>query len=101
MKRNCDNCSKEYEADQRNVNRGWGLCCSKSCASQKREKNKPSYNSERTLENNIRRENWNRHRAYAPMVFGTSGRVQGHTDEGYVIVDGVAYNEWDEPVYDV
>lgn len=42
MKRNCDNCGKEYEADKRNVNRGWGLCCSKSCAAQKREKDRTS-----------------------------------------------------------
>lgn len=38
MKRNCDNCGREYEADDRNVKRGWGLCCSKSCAAQKRER---------------------------------------------------------------
>jgi len=45
IKRNCDNtaCNKEYLADTRNLNRGWGLCCSKSCAASKREKAKPGY----------------------------------------------------------
>lgn len=40
MKRNCNNpdCGKEYTADMRNVNRGNGLCCSKSCAATLREK---------------------------------------------------------------
>jgi len=37
-KRNCDWCSIGYLADNRNLKRGWGLCCSKSCASKKREK---------------------------------------------------------------
>lgn len=37
MKRKCDHCKKEYEADMRNLKRGWGLCCSKSCAAKKRE----------------------------------------------------------------
>lgn len=59
MKRNCDNCNKEYEADIRNINRGWGLTCSKSCAASKREKSKPSYNAEKVKKNNFRRENWN------------------------------------------
>lgn len=40
MNRNCDHCGKKYEADIRNVNRGWGLCCSKSCAAKKRESGK-------------------------------------------------------------
>lgn len=30
--KNCHNCNKEFTPDKRNVNRGWGLCCSKSCA---------------------------------------------------------------------
>lgn len=59
MKRKCDNCPKEYEADQRNLKRGWGLCCSKSCAAQKREKQKPGYDPKTVQANNIRRENWN------------------------------------------
>ena len=57
-KRNCDNCNKEYLADNRNLRRGWGLCCSKSCAASKREKSKPSYNPARVKANNERRENW-------------------------------------------
>ena len=38
MKRNCDNCSKVYQVDMRNYNRGWGRCCTKKCAAIKREK---------------------------------------------------------------
>lgn len=30
--KHCQNCSKEFTPDKRNVNRGWGLCCGKSCA---------------------------------------------------------------------
>jgi len=59
MVRNCDNCGKEYIPDPRNLKRGWGLCCSKSCAAKKREKSKPSYDPRRVAYNNIRRENWN------------------------------------------
>ena len=55
MKRNCDNCQKEYEADNRNIKRGWGLTCSKSCAASKREKSKPTYNAERARRNNALR----------------------------------------------
>lgn len=94
MKRNCDNCGKEYDADSRNLKRGWGLCCSKSCAASKREKNKPDYNPERVKRNNIRRGNWNN-------IEGYSGKVTGYTSEGYRIIDGVAFDEFDEPVYDV
>lgn len=59
MKRDCDNCQRQYEADERNLKRGWGLCCSKSCAAAKREKSKPGYNPVIVLYNNKRRENWN------------------------------------------
>ena len=58
-KRNCDNCGKEYLADNRNLKRGWGLTCSKSCAAKKREMSKPGYNPQRVEENNKRRANWN------------------------------------------
>ena len=58
IKRKCNNCGKEYEADERNLKRGWGLCCSKSCAAKKREKSKPNYNKERVEANNMRRANW-------------------------------------------
>ena len=58
-KRDCDNCGKEYLADNRNLKRGWGLCCSKSCAASKREKSKPNYNPERVALNNERRATWN------------------------------------------
>ncbi len=58
IKRECDNCGKEYNADTRNLRRGWGRCCCKSCAAQLREKNKPGYNPERVELNNVRRELW-------------------------------------------
>lgn len=96
MKRNCDYCGKEYIADPRNVKRGWGLCCSKSCAAHKREKSKPGYDPKRVAKNNIRRASWN-----APSVVGASGVVTGRTSEGYRIMDGVAYDEFDSPVYNV
>ena len=57
-KRKCDYCGKEYMADNRNLKRGWGLCCSKSCAANKREKSKPNYNPERVAANNIKRSNY-------------------------------------------
>ncbi len=59
MNRNCDYCKKQYLADLRNIKRGWGLCCSKSCAANKREKNKPNYNPLIVALNNERRDNWN------------------------------------------
>lgn len=89
-KRNCDNCKKVYLADDRNLKRGWGLCCSKSCAAQLREKSKVTYNPKRVQANNERRINWN-----------NNGQVTGHTDEGYRIIDGVATDEFDQPVYNV
>ena len=55
-KRNCDCCGKEYMADNRNLKRGWGLTCSKSCAAKKREMSKPSYNPERVALNNLKRQ---------------------------------------------
>lgn len=39
-KRRCDFCGVEYKTDLRNLKRGWGLCCSKSCAAEKRSGNK-------------------------------------------------------------
>ena len=58
IKRKCDNCAKEYNADTRNLRRGWGRCCCKSCAAKLRERNKPGYNPVKVARNNIRRENW-------------------------------------------
>lgn len=43
MERKCDWCKHSYTADMRNVKRGWGLCCSKSCAAKKREKRTGAY----------------------------------------------------------
>lgn len=56
MKRHCDYCKKRYEADSRNIKRGWGLCCSKSCAAHKREKSKPTYDPLTVHLNNLKRE---------------------------------------------
>jgi hypothetical protein len=58
IKRKCDNCGREYEADTRNLKRGWGLCCCKSCAAEKREKSKPGYDPKQVARNNIRRQCW-------------------------------------------
>ncbi len=38
--RRCDVCGKVYDAEKRSLEKGWGLCCSKSCAAKKRELNK-------------------------------------------------------------
>lgn len=37
----------------------------------------------------------------APSIVGGSGRVTGITSEGYRIMDGIAYDEFDDPVYTV
>lgn len=62
--RNCDYCSKQYEADTRNLARGWGLCCSKSCAARKREMSKPGYSTATVAKNNERRANWVQYSRY-------------------------------------
>lgn len=40
MKRNCDICGNEYNVKKSDLQRGWGLTCSKSCAAIKRENDK-------------------------------------------------------------
>ena len=104
MKRNCNNCGKEYEADIRNINRGWGLCCSKSCAASKREKSKPGYNLIKVINNNARRVSWNTNPIFQDEnEFGIfKGR---RTSEDYKVYerengDFTAVDEFDEPVYD-
>ena len=84
--RACDNCGKPYKADTRNLKRGWGLCCTKRCAAQKREKDKPGYNPARVAANNIKRER---------------GFFNPRTSEGYRVIDGIAVDESDNPVYNV
>jgi hypothetical protein len=37
IKRNCNSCGADYEARVADVNRGWGLTCSKRCAGTLRE----------------------------------------------------------------
>jgi len=97
--RKCDNCGKEYEADTRNLNRGWGLCCSKSCAAKKREKSKPGYNPKRVARNNAMRAAWGESRVIDSNLYGDyTGR---RTSEGYKIYGTTACNEWGEPEYDV
>ena len=98
MKRNCDYCGNEYEADMRNVKRGWGLCCSKRCAAFKREMSNPSYNPEQVARNNVRRELWNE-RGNDENLYGVyKGR---RTSEGYKIYGDTAVDEWGEAVYTV
>lgn len=43
----CENCGRPFQADSRNVARGWGKCCSKSCAADLREKDKAEPQPER------------------------------------------------------
>ena len=140
--RKCDECLKEYSADNRNLQRGWGKCCSKSCSAKKREKSKPSYNLETVERNNRIRAgkmtsydflslpphrqsylldvaqisiskntfskltqtqqinyNYKRFGVDAPSIVCGSGMIQGFTSEGYRIMDGIAYDEFDCPVY--
>jgi len=120
MERNCDNCGKPYTADPRNTKRGWGLTCSKSCAASKREKSKPGYDPDTVARNNRIREgkmtdeDWENlplsRQLYltrkmfgcdAPNVAWGTGRITGFTSEGYRIMDGVAYDEFDDPMYNV
>jgi len=98
MKRKCDHCDKEYEADPRNLKRGWGLCCSKSCAASKREKSKPGYNPEKVKRNNVRRAIWNEHY----IDENHYGEYRGkRTSEGYKIYGTTACDEFGDPIYDV
>lgn len=97
--RKCDNCNKEYEADTRNLKRGWGLCCSKSCAASKREKSKDNYNADRVAKNNIRRATWNDNIVKDSNLYGDyKGR---RTSEGYKIYGTTAVDEFGEAIYDV
>ena len=97
MIRNCDVCKKEYNADERNVKRGWGLCCSKSCAAKKREMSKPGYSPERVKRNNVRRELW----WDDSNADDYRGHFKGYTSEGYRVYGTTAYDEFDDPVYDI
>ena len=108
IKRNCDNCGELYEADSRNLKRGWGLCCSKSCAAIKREKSKPGYNPITVELNNLKRENWNNDildkrfgdKAFVDKI-DMDGKFKGRTSEGYRIFGETAYDEWGEPIYSI
>lgn len=140
--KNCANvdCGKSYKADLRNVNRGWGLTCSKSCAAKNREKSKPGYDPKKVEINNRLRKgivlkedffslpldrqnyimlhmrisdeifenlsieqkmryNQEKFGEYAPNIIGGSGRITGITSEGYRIMDNIAYDEFDDPMY--
>lgn len=59
VKRKCNCCGKEYMADTRNLKRGWGLCCSKSCAAKMREMKRNDYDPEKVVINNLKRAAWN------------------------------------------
>ena len=107
IERKCDCCQKEYMADERNLKRGWGLTCSKSCAASKREQSKSTYDPKRVAFNNYRRENWNSNtldKGFGDKSFvdGVEGeKFKGRTSEGYRIFGNTAYDEWGEPIYDV
>jgi len=58
MKRLCDICKSEYNVKQSDLDRGWGLTCSKSCAAKKREESKEGYNIVTVEKNNMKRELW-------------------------------------------
>lgn len=94
-KRNCDFCGKEYMADNRNLERGWGLTCSKSCAAKKREMSKPGYNPEKVATNNDRRKNWNK----GAWSQEHKMRVDGFDTQGNAIIDGDVVDEYGEPLY--
>lgn len=118
LKRDCDHCKAEYDADTRNLKRGWGLCCSKSCAAKKRESGKSGYNPEVVARNNrirsgkatinhirkatdVQKMHWNlavwgRH---APNIVEGDGVIEAISSEGYSVVNDVAYNEFGEAVY--
>lgn len=98
MERNCNHCGELYKADMRNVKRGWGLCCSKSCAASLREKSKPGYDPERVKRNNARRETWNENGIDENHYGVYKGK---RTSEGYKIYGNTAIDEWGEPVYQV
>lgn len=99
INRKCDNCGKEYEADTHNLKRGWGLCCSKSCAAKKREKSKEGYDEKRVARNNARRATWNNKSVKDSNLWGDyTGR---RTSEGYKIYGETAIDEFGEAVYTV
>lgn len=58
MERECDICKNIYTAKTADINRGWGLTCSKSCAAKKREKNRENYDVLKVKTNNMKRELW-------------------------------------------
>lgn len=55
IERACDYCGKKYQADKRNLKRGWDLCCCKSHAAKKRERAKPTWNARDVSRNNFKR----------------------------------------------
>lgn len=75
--RNCDYCQKKYFADNRNLKRGWGLCCSKSCASKKREKEKKDsvlkYEFEGGYQNIVKDFTYNLYRAVDDFILREIG----------------------------
>ena len=97
--RKCDNCDNEYEADTHNLQRGWGLCCCKSCAAKKREKSRGTYNAKRVAKNNIKRAAWNEGRILDENHYGEyKGKI---TSEGYKIYGTTAVDEFGDAVYDI
>ena len=75
-KRSCNFCNKKYLADNRNLKRGWGLCCSKSCAAKNREKKKRNIEPKHT----------------ETIILKTS--------KGYKKISGPSYDSFNCPSYD-
>jgi len=46
--RGCDCCGQSYVAKTADIRRGWGRCCSKSCAAKLRERSNKSTNYKRS-----------------------------------------------------
>ena len=91
VKRNCDNCGVGYTADTRNLKRGWGKCCSKSCAASLREEKKPNYDPVRVEVNKIRRKNWVRN------GLNIKAQRRGYPDFNTMIEDqSMEDGSWDE-----
>jgi hypothetical protein len=101
--RNCDHCGTPYEADSRNLKRGWGKSCSKSCAASLREKSRPGYDPARVEANNIRRILWNDNPSFKDE--NEYGVYRGRrTSEGYKMYERendefTAIDEFGDPIY--
>jgi hypothetical protein len=90
----CKNCKTPFEARTADVNRGWGLYCSKACKARKQTSLTgvagPDYRAEGRNVNQMR------NGKYAKSKF--TGRRTGSGDGVRWFPTIVIYNEWDEEV---